>query len=75
MSEVVPLNKNGRYTDFRVLIRDMQEKHPDAKRGIIILFDEDNSMLIHHICTSSLLAFAGADLLHCSVVLTESDTK
>ncbi len=64
MSNVVSIGVKGNYTDFRVLVRDMMEKYPEVKDGILILFDEADGMCIKFICKQSFLSWAGADLLH-----------
>lgn len=69
---VAPFHKKGKYTDIRVLVRDIMEKNPDCSEGILVLFDKDRGMRTDYVCSSSLLAFAGADLSHRSV--TDGDS-
>lgn len=61
---VISIGLNGKYSDFRVLVRDLMEKYPNVKDGIIILFEEDGSMLVKFVCKKSYVAFAAADLLY-----------
>jgi hypothetical protein len=64
MSEdkIVPFQRDGRYTDIRVAIRDMLAKVPDAKSGIIILFEGENMHSLH-VGRAKDIAYAGAFLL------------
>ena len=64
MTNVVSIGAKGKYSDFRELVRDMLEKYPECKDGIIVLFDETDGMLVKFICKKSFLSWAGADLLH-----------
>lgn len=70
MTNITPFTKNGSYTDIRILVKDVMEKHPNVRSGILVLFDDEKGMLVHHTCKASLLSFAGADLLFKS---TQSD--
>lgn len=62
MTNVTPFTKNGRYTDIRTAIRDIQEKFPNAKQGIIILFDGDEMQRLV-VCKSSQISYAACDLM------------
>lgn len=64
MTNIISIGKSGKYTDFRVLVRDVMEAYPDVKDGIIILFDEQEGMLVKFVCKKSFVAHAGADLLY-----------
>lgn len=74
MTGIIGFHNKGRYTDIRILVREVMTQNPECKKGILILFDPDGAMLVTHVATSSFLAFAGADLLHKSVVLNEDDS-
>ena len=62
-STVVPFRKNGRYTDIRVGIREVLNKVPNAKSGIIVVFDDADDMHFIHVCKASQMAYAAACLL------------
>lgn len=56
-----PIGK--KYSDIKLLVKDLIADYPDVTDGIIILFDKEGSMLQYQCCSKPQLAFAGADLL------------
>lgn len=68
---VTAFRKEGRYTDIRVAIREMQTRLPEASKGMIVLFAEDGTMHLVHVCESRDLAFIGADCLYNSFTPSE----
>lgn len=57
------LNVPKKYTDFQELMRDIPVSYPNARSGIVILFDDDENMLALPVCKQSQMALAGADLI------------
>ena len=64
---VAPFRRDGKFTDIRVAIRDLLDRIPNAKDGIIMLLDEENDMHIVHVCKSRDLAYAAAVMLQDAV--------
>lgn len=70
---VIPFKKEGNFTDIRTAIREMQKRLPDASRGMIVLFDDNDEGCMHliHVCAAKELSFIGADCLYNSFVPSE----
>lgn len=56
-------SKDGNYTDFRVMLRDIVNNEKSTKRGIIVLINDKGNIDVSQIATAGELAFVGAFLL------------
>lgn len=69
--KITAFRKEGRYTDIRIAIREMQSRLPNASQGMIVLFAEDGTLHMVHVCEARDLAFIGADGLYNSFTVPE----
>lgn len=59
MGSIVPLHKS-RTQDLKGLIDEMREKYPNAKRGVILVFDANDELGVDggYFCNDSEIALA-----------------
>lgn len=51
-------SKDGNYTDFRVMLRDIVNNEKSTKRGIVVLIDEKGNIDISPLCSAGEMSFA-----------------
>lgn len=65
---ITPFRKDNKYTDFRVMMRDLLNNSDIATaRGIVVWIKPDGDIQISGVCSSSQMAFAAAHMLQKSV--------
>lgn len=56
-------DKDDKYTDFRVLLRDTLLNDGSTAKGIVVWIHDDGNIRLGSVCSSSQMAFAAAHLL------------